>query len=43
LWIRWWTFGFHNMQGISWLAEELLAYQERLCSMEWVSKSEWAS
>jgi len=28
-----WTFGFHKRQGISWLAEQLLAYQEGLCSM----------
>jgi len=28
LWIRWWTFGLHKLQGISWLAEELLASQE---------------
>ena len=31
--ILWWTFGFRNMQGISWLAEDLLASQEGLCSM----------
>jgi hypothetical protein len=29
--------GFHKMQGISWLAEALLASQEGLCSMERVS------
>jgi hypothetical protein len=20
LWMRWWTFGFHKMRGISWVA-----------------------
>jgi len=28
------TFGFHKMRGISWLAENRLASQEGLCSME---------
>jgi hypothetical protein len=28
------TFGFHQMRGISWLAEELLAFHECVCSME---------
>ena len=28
------TFGFHKMREISWLADELLASQEGLCSME---------
>jgi hypothetical protein len=32
----WWTFGLHNMQGISWVAEDLLGSQEGLCSMELV-------
>jgi hypothetical protein len=32
----WWTFGFHKTRGISWLAEDLLACQEELCSMELV-------
>jgi hypothetical protein len=36
LWMRYWTSGFHKMQGISWLAEKLLAFQEDLCSMELV-------
>jgi hypothetical protein len=36
LWMRWWTFGFHKMQGISWLAGRLLASREGLCSMELV-------
>jgi hypothetical protein len=35
--IRWWTFGFHQMRGISWVAEDILASQEGLCSMELVS------
>ena len=38
LWMRQWAFGFHKMQGISWLAENRLASQEGLCSMEWISK-----
>jgi L-lactate permease len=28
------TFRFHKMRGISWLAEELPAFLEGLCSME---------
>jgi hypothetical protein len=32
------TFRFHKMQGISGLAEDLLASQEGLCFMELVSK-----
>jgi hypothetical protein len=39
LWIRWWTFGFHKMRGISWVAQDVLAFQEGLCSTEWVSKN----
>ena len=35
--MRKWTFGFHQMRRNSWLAEELLASQEGLCSMELVS------
>ena len=27
LWMRQWTFGFHKMRGISWLAKKLLASQ----------------
>ena len=34
LWMRLWTFGFHKMRGISWLAEKWLASQEGLCSMK---------
>jgi hypothetical protein len=37
LWMRSWTFGFHRVWRISWLAEDLLASQEWLCSMELVS------
>ena len=36
LWMRWWTFGFHD---ISWVDEDLLASQEGLCSTESVSQS----
>jgi len=39
VWMRKWTFGLHTMRGISWLAENWLASQVGLCSMEWVS--EW--
>ena len=38
LWMRWWTFGFHKMLGISWLAANRLASREGLCCTEWVSK-----
>jgi hypothetical protein len=31
-----WTFGFHKLWGISWLAEDLWASQEELCSVELV-------
>jgi hypothetical protein len=37
-WVRWWTFRFRKMWGISWLAANQLASQEGLCSMEQVSK-----
>jgi hypothetical protein len=37
LWMREWTFRFHKMWGISWLAENRLASQEGLCCVEWVS------
>jgi hypothetical protein len=45
LWTREWNFGFRKMPGISWLAEELLAFQEGLCSLElgqprtWIQKT----
>ena len=32
---RQWAFGLHQMLGISWLAEGLLASHEGLCSMVW--------
>jgi len=28
LWTRWWTFGFYGMRGISWMTEELYAFQK---------------
>jgi hypothetical protein len=34
LWTWQWTFGFHKMRGISWLAENRLVSQEWHCSME---------
>jgi hypothetical protein len=34
LWMQWWTFRFHKMKGISWLADNMLASQGGLCSME---------
>ena len=34
LWVRWWTFGFHKMRGITWLAANQLASQEGLCTMQ---------
>ena len=34
---RKWSYGFRKMQAICWLAEELLTFQEGLCSMELVS------
>ena len=37
LWMRWWTFGFHKMREISWLAEDLLAPHIGLCCVELVS------
>jgi hypothetical protein len=30
LWTRWWTFGFHKMRGISWLAERTLSFSRRI-------------
>jgi hypothetical protein len=36
LWKWWWTFGFQNGRGISWVSERLLASQKRLWSMELV-------
>jgi hypothetical protein len=37
LWRRYWTFWFHKMRGISWLAENRFASQEELCSIEEIS------
>jgi len=37
LWTRQWTFGFYNVLGLSWLAEEPLAPQEGLCSTDFSS------
>jgi hypothetical protein len=34
LWTRWWTFMFHKRRGICWLAERLLAFEDRLHSVE---------
>jgi hypothetical protein len=33
LWMWLWIFHFHNKSAISWLAEDLLDFQEELCSM----------
>ena len=41
LWMQYWTFRFHQIWGISWLAENQLGSEEGFCSMEWVSK--WVS
>ena len=29
LWIWWWTFGFHKLRGISWLAAETFSFSRR--------------
>ena len=29
LWVRWWTFGFNKMRGISWLAAEPVSFSIR--------------
>jgi hypothetical protein len=34
LWTWRWIFGFYEMWGMSWLAEERLPFQERLCCIE---------
>jgi hypothetical protein len=39
LWMRQWTFGFHKMRGISWLATNRLASQEAFCSMQSVGNN----
>jgi len=38
LWMRSWTFKFHKMRGISWLAENLLASEEEFCFMEFLNE-----
>jgi hypothetical protein len=43
LWIRWRTFGFHKMQSISWLVEDLLASQEELCFMDLIHGVAWVA
>ena len=37
LWMRWWTFGFHIIQGIYWLVEYLVLSQKGPCCMELVN------
>ena len=37
LWMRWWTFGFHKMRGISWVAEDLSVSQKGLSWVELVT------
>ena len=37
LWMRYWTYAFHRMWGISWHAEELLASEAEICSTELVT------
>jgi len=39
LWTWHWTFGFHKMRDISWLAERPLGFQDGPFSMELVKKS----
>jgi hypothetical protein len=39
LWTRWLTFRFHKRSRIYWLTERLLAFEEGLCSMKFVSTS----
>ena len=36
LWMRWWISGFRKMRGISWLAANLLATQEGICSAHYL-------
>ena len=42
-WVLWWTFGFHKMRGLSWVAQDDSASQQGLCSMQLVSapSSSW--
>ena len=37
-WVRQWTFGFHKMRKIFWLAEDLLASQEGFAIRSWFFK-----
>jgi hypothetical protein len=37
LWMRYWTFGFHKMRAISWIAEDLLVFKGSLCCKQLVS------
>jgi hypothetical protein len=39
MWMRWWNFRFHKRWGISWLAENQVASQEELYSMEYVLRN----
>lgn len=39
LWVREWTLGLHKMRHTFWLAEELLASQEGMCSMHIVTET----
>ena len=39
LWMSQWTFGFYKTLGIYWIAEEMMASQEGLCSIELFSSS----
>jgi hypothetical protein len=46
LWTQQWTFLFYKKQGVSWLALQLLASEEDLCSMKVVSflcETKWAN
>jgi hypothetical protein len=38
LWIRWWTFGFHKMRGVSWVAQDVFSFSGRTL-LHGVSKS----
>jgi hypothetical protein len=41
LWMRKWTFRFHKMREISWLAEYRLASEERPCSMKYLFRTQY--
>jgi hypothetical protein len=38
LWTRWWTFGFHNIFGSSWVSPHVAASEEGLSSMKLVNQ-----